>query len=181
MVAVWACARSVLAISNGLNSVFEIEETRNYIFRRLRSGVYVILLLLSLVLAMALLVFGNYLHDLLLDLVPFLQKFSSIVISLRTAGALFLLTLLLAAMYTFLPNKKQRFRSQLPGAAVAALSWSIFSYGISVYFEWRGSFPQHLWRAYNSGYDHAVAVFLHVAALFRAMLNVYFEENTPRA
>lgn len=32
--AVWACGRGVLAITNGLNSVNGLEETRNYLFRR---------------------------------------------------------------------------------------------------------------------------------------------------
>ena len=50
--AVWACGRGVLAITNGLNSVNGLKETRNYLFRRIRSGFYVVILVLSIVLAL---------------------------------------------------------------------------------------------------------------------------------
>ena len=57
--ALWAAARSVVAITNGLNSVRGVEENRNYIFMRLRSGVYILFLILAIVLACILLLFGN--------------------------------------------------------------------------------------------------------------------------
>ena len=81
--AIWACSRGVLSLTNGLNSVNGIEETRNYLYRRIRSGVYVVILLLALVIAMVLFVFGNMLHDMLLENVRFLQKFSGLLIILR--------------------------------------------------------------------------------------------------
>ena len=131
--AVWACGRGVLAITNGLNSVNGLKETRNYLFRRIRSGFYVVILVLSIVLALVLFVFGNAVHDVLIDRLTFLRKISGMLIWLRTAGTVIALSLLMAAMYTFLPNQPRKFRSQLPGAAVTALSWSLFSYAFSIY------------------------------------------------
>lgn len=176
LAAVWACSRAVLAISNGLNAVNQIRETRNYLFRRIQSAFYVVFLLLSLVLTMTLFVFGNALHDYLMQKITVLQKFSGLLISFRTAATLLILTVLLAAMYTFLPNKRLRFFSQLPGAAVAAMSWSLFSYGISFYFEWRGSFP-----VIYGGLTTVVMIMLWLyfcmwLIFFGALLNVYFEE-----
>lgn len=175
--AVWACSRSVLSITNGLNSVNNIEETRNYIYRRLRSGFYVIIVVLALVLTMVLFVFGNTVHDFLMERLMFLQKFSGVLISLRTAGTLIALTLLIAAMYAYLPNRRRRFVSQLPGAAVTAMSWSLFSYAFSIYLEFRGG--------YASIYGSLTTVVMIMLWLyfcmwlifFGAMLNVYFEEN----
>ena len=92
--AVWACGRGVLAITNGLNSVNGLEETRNYLFRRIRSGFYVVILVLSIVLALVLFVFGNAVHDVLIDRLTFLRKFSGMLIWLRTAGTVIALSLL---------------------------------------------------------------------------------------
>lgn len=175
--AIWACGRGVLAISNGLNSVNGLEETRNYLYRRLRSGFYVVLLLLSLVLAMVLFVFGNTVHDAVIQRVQFLQKFSGMLIGLRTAVTLIILTFLIAAMYTFLPNRKQKFTSQLPGAAVTAMSWSLFSYAFSLYLELKGNAI----NIYGS-LTTVVMIMLWLyfcmwLIFFGAMLNVYFEEN----
>ena len=36
-------------------------------------------------------------------------------------------------MYTMLPNKRRDFRKQIPGAAATSISWSLFSYGFSIY------------------------------------------------
>lgn len=132
----WACARGVMAITNGLNSIRGITETRNYFYRRARAVFYILILLLSLLLSMVLLVFGNELHTLLLDLLPGLQRISDLLIWLRTCVTLLILMLLLAAMYTWLPDVKIRFLSQLPGAAAAAVSWAVFSYFMSLYMTW---------------------------------------------
>lgn len=137
--AVWACGRSVLAITNGLNSVHGLTETRNYIFMRLRSATYILALVISLILSMALLVFGNQLHDFLLAHIPFLNRVSELIISLRTISTVMILTIIFTAMYIVLPNEKRRFFTQIPGAMFAALSWSIFSYGFSLYLKYAAS------------------------------------------
>lgn len=46
------------------------------------------------------------------------------------------LTLLFAAVYAYVPDKKQRFREHIPGAIFTAVVWSVFSWGFSMYVEW---------------------------------------------
>lgn len=133
--AVWAAGRGVLAVTNGLNSINDVRETRNYIVMRMRSAFYTILFLFSIIAAMLMLVFGNQLHDYILKNVPLLEEFSGFLISVRTIATITLLMLLFMAMYRLLPNRQERFISQLPGAFFTALAWSVFSYGFSIYFE----------------------------------------------
>ncbi|MDY3920345.1 MAG: YihY/virulence factor BrkB family protein [Candidatus Limivivens sp.] len=140
IVSLWTTGRSVMAVTNGLNSIYGIKETRNYVFCRIRAAIYMFLLLIILVLALGLLVFGNSFHLLLMENVPVLQRFSDLLIWARTGGALFTLTLLIAALYKFLPNIKRKYVTQLPGAALASVSWSVFSYLISLYVEWKEKF-----------------------------------------
>lgn len=134
--AVWACGKSVLAITNGLNSVHGLTETRNYVFMRLRSAIYILALMVSIVLSMGLLVFGNQFHDFLLVHIPFLEKISGMLISLRTIVAILTLTVIFTAMYVVLPNEKRKIFAQVPGAVFAALAWCIFSYGFSIYIKY---------------------------------------------
>lgn len=136
LAALWASGRAVLAVTNGLNSIHDVAETRNYIFMRMRSAVYTVGLMISLILAMGLLVFGNQLHSFIMNHLTFLRHISGFIINMRTIVTLVLLTVLFTALYTLLPNKKPRFLSQLPGAVAAAISWSAFSYLFSLYISY---------------------------------------------
>ena len=51
---------------------------------------------------------------------------------LRIPVALVVIALLLAGAYWLAPGPRQRFRSQLPGAVVASVSWTVMSLGFSV-------------------------------------------------
>lgn len=134
--AIWASGKAILAITNGLNSVYDVEESRNYFFMRIRSALFIVLIIISLVLAMVLLVFGNQLHELLLEHLPILNQLSGFLINIRTILTLILLAALFAAMFTLLPNRRQKFSAQLPGAAATAVSWSVFSFGFSIYLNY---------------------------------------------
>lgn len=137
--AIWASGRAVLAITNGLNAVHDVEETRNYYVMRLRSAFYITAMMVSLILAMGLLVFGNQLHAFIVRHFNVLEHVSGFIISIRTIVTLVLLTVLFTAMYTVLPNRRPKFFSQVPGAAAAALSWSAFSYLFSIYIDHTGN------------------------------------------
>lgn len=138
--ALWATGRSVLAITNGLNSVRGVRESRNYLFMRLRSGIYILFLLLAILLAMSLMLFGNRIQDTVLYYLPFFNRFSGIIISFRAVLSIFVLSLVFLAMYCALPNCKVNIIRQIPGAVFTAAAWSIFSYGFSIYFDHAGRF-----------------------------------------
>ena len=57
--AVWSASKGILAIIRGLNSVFGIDEKRNYITLRVIASFYTIILVLLIVLSLGVMVFGN--------------------------------------------------------------------------------------------------------------------------
>ena len=134
--AVWACSKAMMSISNGLNKIYDTRIKKNYFQARFRAALYIILLLISLILAMGLFVFGNLLHDYLLHYLPWLRAISWLIISVRTIGTILLLCMIFCAMYSLLPYKKQDFFSQIPGAVATAFAWSVFSYGFSIYIDY---------------------------------------------
>lgn len=89
-----------------------------------------------MILALGLLVFGDQIHRVIVMYLPFFRKVSGFIISVRTVAMMVILTLIFAAMYTMLPNRRQHFLGQIPGAAAASVSWSVFSYALSIYLDY---------------------------------------------
>ena len=54
IVALWSAGKGVLAVSTGLNCAYELRETRNYVFLRIRASIYTILFIAAIVMALVL-------------------------------------------------------------------------------------------------------------------------------
>lgn len=138
--AIWTTGKSILAITNGLNSVRGVEESRNYFYMRLRSGIYILFMVFAIMLAIVLLLFGNLIQGAILDYFPLLRKFTGLIISVRAMISILILSLVFLAMYCALPNCKVNIVRQIPGAVFTAAAWSVYSYGFSIYFDLSGRF-----------------------------------------
>ncbi len=55
--AVWSAAKGIQYLTNGLNKVYDIEETRNWLFLRFRAILYTVMLVVAIVASLTLLVF----------------------------------------------------------------------------------------------------------------------------
>src|SRR5699024_395196 len=106
----------MMGLTNGLNSVNRVKETRNYIAIRIRSAFYTILVLTAFVVAIGILIFGNEILIFIQEQIPVIKKMSGYIISAQTIFALALLMVLFLAMYVILPNRKTTARKQIPGA-----------------------------------------------------------------
>ena len=68
-------------------------------------------------------------------LFPVLAEITLYIISFRQLLSLTILTLIFAGLYTFIPDKKQKISSQLPGAIFSTVCWMGFSFAFSIYFD----------------------------------------------
>lgn len=139
LVALWTAGKGILGLSDGLNSIYQVEETRNYFVTRFRCACYTVVLILALVVSLGILVFGYGIENYLLDRFPFLMGYQDSMVVLPTGLALVILVLLFAVLYTYLPNRKLAFVRQLPGAVFTSIAWAIFSYVFSIYLEYAGN------------------------------------------
>lgn len=130
---IWSSAKGVLALLRGLNVINCVEEKRNYIILRMRASVYTVILLVTILLLLIFVVFWEWLMQVLTKEFPQMQYFFSFMLRFRILFVLALLTLFFAAVYTWLPNKKNKFRHELPGALFVSLSWYFVSWAFSVY------------------------------------------------
>lgn len=135
IVALWSAGKGVLAMSTGLNCVYKCRETRNYVFLRLRATLYTVMFILVIILLLVLSVFGNSLNLFIEEHVPILSKAADWLIEARTFITPVTLVLFTLLIYKFLPNRKDRYLKQLPGAVFAAIGWMVVSWVFSVYVD----------------------------------------------
>lgn len=131
--AIWSSSSGVYCIQLGLNAIYGLRENRGYLHRRLLCVLYMLLLILALVLTLVVHGFGR-------DIAAFcathripVLRFLGSVIQFRGLILFILLTLLFAAMFCVFPNRKLKFTTALPGAAIAAIGWLLFTQIYSVY------------------------------------------------
>ncbi|MBQ8802067.1 MAG: YihY/virulence factor BrkB family protein [Tyzzerella sp.] len=135
LMAFWSAGKGVMAISNGLNTMRGITETRNYIFVRLRAALYTVLILVAIILSLVLLGFGNSISLLVNQYIPVIQYVIDFIIEIRTATTICVLIIVSTCIYQFLPNKKGKIKYQLPGAIFNAFGWTFASFLISMYMD----------------------------------------------
>lgn len=136
IVVLWTAGKGVTAIIQGLNSVFDVKETRNYLMLRVYGAFYTILMILAILLLLILVVFGNKIQALLIVKIPFIGNITGAILRNRYVISVLFLVLLFAVIYHFMPNTKIRFKFQIPGAVFTAISWSLFSFGFSLYVDY---------------------------------------------
>ena len=129
----WSAGKGVLALIRGLNAVNGVEDHRNYFVIRMISSLYTVVMLIVLILSLFIMVFGNQLVNLILYRVPQIRIIIAFFMNFRFLAVWAVLTLLFAAMYAYVPDKKLKFKDQIPGATFAAVGWSIFSWAFSLY------------------------------------------------
>ena len=169
--ALWSSSRGVYGLLTGLNHVYGVREDRGYFYTRLISVVYTFAFLMVLILTLVLHVFGKsiaaWINAKDLALVDWVVR----VIDIRFLVLLGLQILVFTALYMVLPNRRNRFWSSLPGAAVVAVGWQVFSNLFSIYVQRLNVYT----NIYGSVYALALGMlWLYICVtivLFGGMLN----------
>ncbi len=130
---IWSASKGVMALMRGLNAINGVEEKRNYFVVRVIASFYTVVMLIVVILSLFLMVFGDQLVTLTLHRIPQLQQIVSFAMNFRFLLVWAVLSVLFAAVYAYVPDKKLEFREQIPGAVFSAVVWSVFSWAFSYY------------------------------------------------
>ncbi|MDD6348216.1 MAG: YihY/virulence factor BrkB family protein [Lachnospiraceae bacterium] len=140
IVLLWSASKTIHALTNSLNVINRVRETRGWVYTRLRSMLVIVILLLGLgglsVLKTLSLMIGRHsaaaltaIEEILFFLMPFRNLLGYII-----------MILLFMLIYVLLPNGRYTFRSQFPGALMVATIWTIVSYFLTLYYMHNRSF-----------------------------------------
>lgn len=66
---------------------------------------------------------------------PLMEYVLELILELRALVLMIIMIILFDVVFTLIPNRRTTFRSQLPGAVICAVSWYLFSFGLSVYVD----------------------------------------------
>ena len=178
--AAWSAGKGFLALMRGMNSIYDVEEHRNYIILRFRSALYTIVFVISVILSLVVLVFGNSIHHAAKEHMPILAVITGMILRLKDIAAIAFLTLAFMLLYKFVPNRKARLYSQAPGALFSSVCWYLFSIAFSLYVD----LSPGLSNMYGSLTTIVLVMlwlyFCMYIILLGAEINSYFEDQFRR-
>ncbi|MBQ0110108.1 MAG: YihY/virulence factor BrkB family protein [Clostridiales bacterium] len=162
----WSASRGVYSIIAGFNSVNEIKEERNYFLLRLTAMLYTFAFIVIIVIALLLMVFGNYIGGLFYDAFPELKGLVYIISSLRFIIGFVALILFFMLVYKSLPSCKIKFSEQMPGAVLSSAGWVSFSILFSFFVDNFGN--------YSNIYGSLTAIIVLMLWLYICMYIMFF-------
>lgn len=137
---IWSASKGMNALTKALNRSYYTAETRSFIVTRALSLVFTVLLIVVLLIALILPVFGQQIGILAFSYFGLEQGFLTIWQSLRWGIPPVLIFLVFVTVYWLVPNVKLRWKSVIPGAAFATIGWILTSLVFSFYVGNFGNF-----------------------------------------
>lgn len=164
LAALWSSSRGMYSFVTGLNSIYAVNENRGYVRTRLMCVGYTFAFLIVLILTLVLHIFGNDLLR-LLEALP-LPGLLLELLDLRLFVLLVLQTALFTAMFTVLPNERNRVVGSIPGALLASIGWQLFTNVYSIYSQ--------KFTAYASIYGSVYVVALGMLWLYFCICIIFY-------
>lgn len=130
--AVWASGKGVLGIAKGLNEINDCKYNRSFLYVRAKSAICTMLLVLCMIMMLIISVLGNTITGIIkrmIDIPPYVAG----ILELVNVFVFFFLFIVFMFLFCVLPDRKMSIRSQIPGAAGAALVWMLFTKLFSFY------------------------------------------------
>jgi membrane protein len=160
-VALWSVSAVARTLTEAFNVAYQVPESRRWWKMLLLSLAFGPFLAVLAAVAIVLMLIGPQLVERIAEMVNLDELFVNLWGWLRFPVALSLLGAVLSILYRFGPNTEQRFRSVVPGAALAVVAWAIVSVGFSVYL---AEFANYGLTYGSLGAAVGLLVYLHLSA-----------------
>lgn len=131
----WTAAKSMLGLMDGLNAISDVNDTRNFILKRIICIGYMLLLIVAMIITLVLRVFGLHIQRFLLKYAPHIARVFQVILNLRGLTLFFVIAGVILLIYTVFPNKRMRILLQIPGALFTSGVWLVFTELFSLYAE----------------------------------------------
>ncbi|WP_342772427.1 YihY/virulence factor BrkB family protein [Oceanobacillus arenosus] len=131
--AIWSASNGVNAFIKSLSEAYDVEETRSFIVVRLIAFGLTIGMILALIVAILLPVFGNIIVEYLGSYSGITNETTLLLQVGRWVVSIIVLSAFLLCLYRFAPNKKMPFKHIILGAVSASVLWQLLTVGFSFY------------------------------------------------
>jgi len=143
IVAIWSAGKGMMGVQMGLNRAHGVIETRNYILIRLQASFYTLITLVAILLTLIISIFTRNVSEYIGEIIPPAYNITRFLSNYRFLFGWLVLTVLFTFIYTFIPNVKVNLWYQIPGAALCAVGWQLYSFGLSLYMQYFGGFNMY--------------------------------------
>jgi len=141
LAALWAASNGMGAISQTLNIAYEVRETRSWWKVRLISVFLTVALSVLIVSALAIVLYGGSIGDVLAGKYGFSQFFTTVWNILQWPIALGFVLITFNLIYNFAPNVRREQRRWFSvGANVGVGLWLLISFGFRIYLHYFDSY-----------------------------------------
>ena len=100
--ALWSSGKGMMSLIAGLNTIYHVKETRNWLINRIYSVLYMFLFVIALVTSLLLLVMGNRIHSILAVHMPLIGKVIGRILNAKTFLVFVVLFLVFLVLYRYL-------------------------------------------------------------------------------
>ncbi len=139
---IWTASNGFNAVIRGLNRAYDEKEKRPYWKVQLTALLCTIGLVIIIIIALALLVFGELGVRLLVKKLNFAPSVEFIIDLGRYASGLIVMILVFTAVYRYTPSKRLNWHETIPGAVFTTAGWTLVSIGFSYYVNNFGSYSK---------------------------------------
>ena len=137
--ALWSASRGIASLERGMAGVYEIPVRQGFIRDALRSFLYTVGFIVLILITQLLLVFGVQIADTLMHYFPALEMPLTRLMNARGLFIFAILTLFFTLFHRLILRRVREGERQmrvLPGAALSAGGWMLFSFIYSLYIRY---------------------------------------------
>lgn len=136
----WSASNAMNAFIEAINQAYDVEETRSFIKKKATAIVLTLFMLIAVIIALVLPIFGGAIIDAISSFLNLPEQTEIIFQVLRWVISIAVMSIVLAFLYKFAPNKQFPFKEVIVGAVIATVLWQVVSFGFSVYVANFGSY-----------------------------------------
>lgn len=127
VVSLWMSSNAVIALMKAVNVAYDIEETRNYFYRKLLAIVCTVFMLILIIVALIMPNLGMTFMDKIREYIKIPEMNVSIFNFIRIVISFGVFVFVLGGLYYIVPNKKVTFKEIVPGTVFSFFGLALIS------------------------------------------------------
>lgn len=136
----WSASNGVNAITKAFNQAYEVEEDRSFIIARLIAVILTLAMIVVIIIALVLPVFGRMIGVYIFSLFNLSDSFLQVWNTLRLIISTVAFFAVLLTLYKLAPNLHIKLKNAVWGAIFATFAWQLVSFLFSFYVNTLGNY-----------------------------------------